>query len=171
MVETGGEIRIASAATRGSTEDRGYPAYRVLFNPRPEDLGIAPRYLASAHRRDAPTTTVLDLPRGQPTRNARFRVPGATPAGLYMVLIFDGGEGGAHNTWDYVHVITDREDHAGVVGAASERRRAAGGADRAPGGTTGSGTPRWTVLGGAGAACLLIGAAGGAVLRRRRGVR
>jgi hypothetical protein len=42
--------------------------------------------------------------------------PRGTPPGLYMVLIFDGGEGGAHNTWDYLHVIDPAgpEDNAGL---------------------------------------------------------
>ncbi|MDP8910252.1 MAG: hypothetical protein M3N47_14320 [Chloroflexota bacterium] len=168
VIEAGGQIRIVSPARSGSREGRSYPAYRVLFNPRPDDLGIAPRYLASAHRRDVPTRTVLDRPRRQATRNARFRVPPKTPPGLYMVLIFDGGEGGAHNTWDYVHVIDpDEEDQAGVVASQSERpttrtaHRAA--TDGGP-----PDTARWPLLGGVGLACLLIAAVGGAVARRRR---
>jgi hypothetical protein len=27
------------------------------------------------------------------------------PAGLYMLLIYDGSEGGQHYTWDYFHVL------------------------------------------------------------------
>ena len=86
-----------------------------------------------------------------------------------MVLIFDGGEGGAHNTWDYVHVIDpDDEDQAGLVGAGSERPRRAAGADGVPGGGAGSGMPGWLLLGSVGAACLLIGAAASAMACRRR---
>ena len=167
--EAGGQIRIASLATHRSPEGRGYSAYRVLFNPRPGDLGIAPGYLASAHRADVATTVVLDRPRRQATRNGRCRVPERTPPGLYMVLIFDGGEGGAHNTWDYVHVIDpDDEDQAGLVRAGSERPRRAAGAAGVPGGGAGSGMPGWLLLGSVGAACLLIGAAASAMARRRR---
>lgn len=83
----------------------GLPAYRVILNPRPRDLGIAPSYLASAYRADAATTTVLSRRRDRPTDRARFRLPAATPPGMYLVLIYDGEEGGAHNTWEYLHVI------------------------------------------------------------------
>lgn len=158
LVPAGGQVRIASPA--GSAAGKGHPAYRVLFNPRPADFGIAPEYLASAHRADVPATTVLDRPRRQPTRRGRFRIPPETPPGLYMVLIFDGGEGGAHNTWDYLHVIDlDEEEHAGAV-ARSERSSGADGAA--------SDTPGWSLVVGAGVVCLLIGAAGGALARRRQ---
>lgn len=53
--EAGGRVRIASEVGIGQARDV-YPAYRVVFNPRPRDLGIAPRYLASAYRADVPTT-------------------------------------------------------------------------------------------------------------------
>lgn len=169
LIEVGGQIRIASPATPGAAERRGYPAYRVLFNPRRDDLGIAPGHLATAHRADVPTTTVLDRPRDEATRNARFRVPENTPPGVYMVLIFDGGEGGAHNTWDYVHVIDPHEeDGAGVVDPRGERPEQAARARRAAAGGAGSGGPGWPVLGGVGVGCLLIGAVGGAAVRGRR---
>ena len=29
-----------------------------------------------------------------------------------MVLIWDGGEGGGHNTWDYLHVWDEPDDEA-----------------------------------------------------------
>lgn len=168
VAEPGAQIRIANPASSASAEARGYPAYRVLFNPRPGDLGIAPGYLASAHRRDVPPTTVLDRPRLDPTRNGRFRVPEATPPGVYMVLIFDGEEGGAHNTWDYVHVIDpDEEDQAGTVASGSEPGGPADGGDGARAGEAGSGAPGWPLLAGVGLAGLLIGAAGGALVRRR----
>ncbi len=103
IVEPGSQVRLTASAGR-QAGGVGYPAYRVVFNPAPGDLGIAPPYLASAHRPDVPTTTVLSRSPRRPTRRGRFEVPGATPPGLYMVLIFDGEEGGAHNTWDYLHV-------------------------------------------------------------------
>jgi hypothetical protein len=80
-----------------------YTAYKVIFNPRPRDFGIAPDDLASAYRPDAPTVTVLSRPRTKPARNWSFRVPDVPP-GVYVVLIFDGSEAGFHNTWDYIHV-------------------------------------------------------------------
>lgn len=118
LTAPGREVRIGTE--RGQPGIRGVPAYRVVFNPRPSDFGIAPRYLASAYRADAPTTTVLSRSRHKPIRNARFRVPQDTPPGLYMVIIWDGGEGGGHNTWDYLHVAAmDDEDPSGVVAVGS----------------------------------------------------
>lgn len=80
------------------------PAYRVLFNPKPGQLGIAPPDLAGAYRPGTPTRTLLTRPRDSPMRIAAFRVPDVAP-GIYLVLTFDGSEGGAHNTWDYLRVL------------------------------------------------------------------
>lgn len=83
--------------------------YLVVWNPRAEWFvgGAGPPSLASAHREDAPSRVVLlrkrpPYPRLPP--RARFRVPRDAPPGLYLVLVFDGSEGGTHATWDYVHV-------------------------------------------------------------------
>lgn len=81
----------------------GTPAFRVILNPRPRELGIAPDALASAYRVASPTLTLLDRSRRKPLRRWSFRVPDVPP-GVYLVLIFDGSEGGAHSTWDYLHV-------------------------------------------------------------------
>lgn len=110
LTQAGKQVRVGPEQRQSGTQ--GVPAYRILFNPRPGDFGIAPGYLASAYRADAPTTTVLSRSRHKPTRKARFRVPRATPPGLYMVLIWDGEEGGGHNTWDYLHVV-DWDERAG----------------------------------------------------------
>ena len=87
-------------------------AYLVVWNPTRDWFvgGAGPPSLASAHREDAPSRVVLlrdrpPYPRRPP--RARFRIPGDTPPGLYLVLIFDGSEGGSHATWDYVHVPGD----------------------------------------------------------------
>lgn len=169
IVQAGAEVRIAAPTSSRSAGTTGYPAYRVLFNPRPGDLGIAPRHLASAHRRDVPTTTVLDRPRRAPTRNGRFSVPQTTPPGVYLVLIFDGGEGGAHNTWDYVHVVdSDEAAAAGTIAAGSGRAGSADGGAGAPTDEAGPRTPRWPLLGGVGLAGLLAGMATSAAVRRRR---
>lgn len=97
---SGERVRVSGPARGGSI---GYPAYRILFNPRPRDLGIAPRRLAREYQPDAPTLTLLERPRTRPTRKAYFRVP-QVPAGRYLVLIWDGEEGGAHNTWERLEV-------------------------------------------------------------------
>lgn len=81
-------------------------AYKILFNPRPSDYGPAmtDTGYASAYQSKAPTTTVLSRALSHPARRATFRVP-AVPPGVYLVLIFDGSEGGSHSTWDYFHVL------------------------------------------------------------------
>jgi hypothetical protein len=96
LTEVRAKVRITGGPGLGQAAGRGWPAYKVIFNPRPTDLGIAPAYLTSAYRPDAPTVTVLSRSRKDPTRRGSFRVP-STPDGLYMVLIFDGEEA-AHTT-------------------------------------------------------------------------
>jgi len=122
VVQPGAQVRIVGSDGRqaGGT---GYPAYRVVFNPRPADLGIAPAYLAGAYRADGPSATVLSRAPTDPTRRGRFRVPRDAPPGLYMVLIFDGEEGGAHNTWDYLHVTAGEAAPSGVVTAGRRSAR------------------------------------------------
>ena len=97
-------------------------AYRIVWNPTSGYFAGAagPRELASAFRADAPTRVVLDRDRPPYPRRARvgrFDVPQDTPPGLYLVLVFDGSEGGQHATWDYVHVPF------GPLGAALELLR------------------------------------------------
>ena len=147
----------------------GYPAYRVILNPGPTDLGIAPGYLVSAYRADAPTTTVLSRSPRRPTRQGRFRVPPSTPSGLYMVLIFDGAEAGSHNSWEYVHVV-DAEDPEPTSVVAGTGREAAL-PQRAPGAVDGSSAEPvtdWTLTVAIGAAAFVLGAALAAWAARRR---
>jgi hypothetical protein len=144
LTRPGGNVRIVGSDGR-QAGGRGWPAYRVIFNPRRTDLGIAPSYLTSAYRADGPTRTILSRPRRRPTRKGRFRVPTDAPAGLYMVLIFDGGEGGAHNTWDYLHVTDwDKPDSAGVVTASGAAARIDGAAPHPPASTIpGNAATQW----------------------------
>jgi hypothetical protein len=81
-------------------------AYKVIWNPSRSDFRrqSTPRDLVSGYREDAPTAVVLRRSQKRPLRRAPFRIPLATPPGLYFVLVFDGGEGGSHTTWDYVQV-------------------------------------------------------------------
>ncbi len=156
LAEAGSHVRVGFEVGVGETRGRGYPAYRVIFNPRPRDLGIAPRLLASAYRADVPTTTVLSRPRNRPTRRGRFRIPAGTPPGVYMMLIFDGSEGGAHNSWEYLHVIDPGQATGGVVArskangdpVAATRRNAS---DDSVG--------WWIVLGSVALGCLVAGVA------------
>ncbi len=94
-------------------------AYRIVLNPPATWFrgGAGPAELASGYDPEAPTTIVMERKRPQwPKRAAkgRFRVPRDTPPGIYLVLIFDGSEGGQHATWDYLHVPDPPLDpHAG----------------------------------------------------------
>lgn len=165
LAQVGAKVRLTSGPGVGQAGGRGWPAYRVVFNPQPNDLGIAPDYLTSAYRSDAPTVTVLSRSRKDPTRRGSFRVP-ATPDGLYMVLIFDGGEGGAHNTWGYLHVV-DRARHGpGHQPSAATRARQR---TRTPAVTTSSQTdPALAALLGGAAGGILTLTAVYLVARRRR---
>ena len=159
LAEAGSPVRVGLEIGVGETRGRGYPAYRVIFNPRPRDLGIAPRLLASAYRADVPTTTVLSRPRDRPTRRGRFRVPVSIPPGVYMVLIFDGGEGGAHNTWEYLHIIDPEQATTGVVAGSRTDGRAvpATTAERPRNSPSDASTGGWIVLGAVALAALLAG--------------
>lgn len=157
VAEAGGHVRVGFEVGVGETRGRGYPAYRVIFNPRPRDLGIAPRLLASAYRADVPTTMVLSRPRNRPTRRGRFRIPTGTPPGVYMVLIFDGSEGGAHNSWEYLHVIDPDHATGGVV-ARSKATRGPVAATRRNASSDDS-VGWWIVLGSVALGCLVAGVA------------
>ena len=74
------------------------------------------------------------------------------------MLIFDGGEGGAHNTWEYLHIIDPEQAATGVM---------AGSRTDGPVPATTAGRPRnsrsdasmdwWIVLGAVALAALLAG--------------
>ncbi len=132
----------------GTRVTAGTTAIKVIFNPRRSDLGLAPRHLASAYAPDVPTTTLLSRPMRDPLPRARFRIPGAIPPGVYLVLIFDGGEGGSHNTWDLFHVTGPGPRGAAPTAAASAEQDANG---------------AWWIAGAAG---LLLGLAIGMMRRR-----
>jgi hypothetical protein len=91
----------------GMAVSAAYPAYKVVFNPDRTDLGIGPKSLWRDHRAALAPSVVFrktyrysDLPLKGPVQ---FKVPGAPP-GRYLVSIYDGGEGGAHYTWEYFQV-------------------------------------------------------------------
>lgn len=89
----------------GATLHIRSPTYKVIINPTATDFTIEPSGLESAHRTDAPTATLLSLPPKRPRRRAPVRIPTAMPPGVYLILIYDGSEGGSHYTWDYFHVL------------------------------------------------------------------
>ena len=96
-------------ARPGTAVEADVSAYRIVLNPPARFFrgGAGPPELASGYRADAPTTEVLRRPRpaGRAVRRAGGSwCPDDTPPGIYLVLIFDGSEGGQHATWDYLHV-------------------------------------------------------------------
>lgn len=106
--QPGTEVIVASAG-RVLRPRTNLPAYKVIFNPPPSAYGTAGSYsgYASAYQPEARTTTVFSRSDKRPVRGARFSIPRAARPGLYLVMIFDGSEGGQHYTWDYFHVLGD----------------------------------------------------------------
>lgn len=138
-------------------------AYKIVFNPKPRNYGPAMRDTgyASAYQPAAPTRTLLSRAVRNRARRASYRVP-AVPPGIYLVLIFDGSEGGWHSTWDYFHVLGAAPSAAERPGAAE--RPAAGSSTERTGGDDDLTLPALaaSVLTG-----LVIGAGAVAVLGRR----
>lgn len=84
----------------GTAVAAGYPVYKVVFNPDRADLGIGPAALWGRHRPGAPATVLRREWRyGRRYAEGRFTVPPAAP-GRYLVALYDGGEGGAHYSWE-----------------------------------------------------------------------
>ena len=131
------------------------PAYRIVVNPRPGDYVSEMRSsgYASAYQPAAPTRTVLSRPVDDPVRRASWRVP-EVPPGVYLVLIYDGSEGGSHSTWDYFHVL-------GPAPARERAPRPVAAASPDPDGWP----PALVALG---VACGVVAGAGAVALVRRR---
>jgi hypothetical protein len=83
-----------------------------------------------------------------------------------MVLIFDGEEGGAHNTWEYLHVI-DRDDPR-TTGVVSERKQAKQPAPPAHHSQSSKPNTGWALTLAVAATGVLLGSALTAMRRRRR---
>lgn len=78
-------------------------AFRAVWNPARADVYYAQPALVAAHVDGAPRIVLLDRDRKDARKRARFVVPDV-PAGEYLVLLYDGSEGGDHYTWDSVAV-------------------------------------------------------------------
>jgi hypothetical protein len=121
-----GCIRPATA-TPGEQLASTYPTIRIVWNPVPADLLIGPDYLGRDHVDGQPRVVLQEQP--QPA-SASFQVP-ATAPGRYLVLLYDGTEGGAHYSWDYITVRPGRRSASSaaptVVSAAPARRGGPGG--------------------------------------------
>jgi hypothetical protein len=89
-----------TAAMPGERLVSGYPTIRVVWNPVAADLLIGPDDLARDHVAGQPRVVLQERPRPGP---ASFRVPVTAP-GRYLVLLYDGTEGGVHYSWDYITV-------------------------------------------------------------------
>jgi hypothetical protein len=89
-----------AVATPGEQLVSSIPTIKIVWNPVHDDLLIGPDYLARDHVTGQPRVVLQDQPQPAP---ATFRVP-ATAPGRYLVLLYDGTEGGAHYSWDYIRV-------------------------------------------------------------------
>ena len=79
-----------------------YPAVRVVWNPARRHLLIGPDHLYARIRRGQPSIELFRSERRR--RRVRVTVPDAAP-GRYLVATYDGGEGGAHYTWDDFELV------------------------------------------------------------------
>jgi hypothetical protein len=92
---------VSPAVTRpGEQLVSSVPTIKIVWNPIRDDLLIGPYYLARDHVTGQPRVVLQDQP--QPA-SATFRVPLTAP-GRYLVLLYDGTEGGVHYSWDYIRV-------------------------------------------------------------------
>jgi hypothetical protein len=81
------------------------PAIEIVWNPVPEDLRIdPPPELADDHVADIGS---VPLARGPKPKHHVVSVPDV-PDGRYLVVMYDGSEGGDHYTWDHVRVTTSQ---------------------------------------------------------------
>jgi hypothetical protein len=89
-----------TAAAPGEQLVSNYPTIKVVWNPVATDLPIGPDYLARDHVPGQPRVVLQERPQAG---SATFRVPVTAP-GRYLVLLYDGTEGGMHHSWDYITV-------------------------------------------------------------------
>ena len=111
-----------ASATPGEQLASTYPTIKIIWNPVPADLLIGPDYLGRDHIDGQPRVVLQEQP--QPAL-ASFQVP-ATAPGRYLVLLYDGTEGGAHYSWDYITVRSGPRSAPSVgptVGTAAPTRR------------------------------------------------
>jgi len=77
------------------------PSIELVWNPDANDLRIdPPPEIAHDYVAGAPTLT---LARAEKPKVQVITVPDV-PAGRYLMVAYDGSEGGAHYTWDHVRV-------------------------------------------------------------------
>lgn len=69
--------------------------FRVVLNPTRRDIYYEQPALIAAHVDGTPREVLVDRDRGDARKRARLVVPNV-PAGRYLVLMYDGSEGGAH---------------------------------------------------------------------------
>ena len=105
--------------TEAGAKVRTGEAYKVIWNPAPSESHRAdsrgPRKRLPAQTRRPPSSWTDRAT--TPPKHPSFRVPSATPPGIYLVLIYDGSEGGSHATWDYVQIRGRPEPTATASGS------------------------------------------------------
>jgi hypothetical protein len=77
--------------------------FRAVWNPTRADIYYGQPALIAAHVDGAPRIVLLNRDRKDARERARLLVP-EVPTGRYLVLLYDGSEGGAHYTWDSMTV-------------------------------------------------------------------
>lgn len=144
------------AGPPGTRVHAAYPLYKAIFNPDRADLAIGPESLWSLHR-GGPTITVYRATwrysRRPLNKGGSFVVPRIAP-GRYLVALYDGGEGGAHYSWE---TFTVRPGTAARPLSTAPRPGASDGVS--PG-----------LFAGGIVAALVAGLVGGAAFQRRRGL-
>lgn len=84
-----------------------YPLYKVIFNPDRTDLAIGPETLWKRHHGGPPITIFRQTWRYSVrplNRGATFVIPRVAP-GRYLIVLYDGGEGGSHYSWQTFEVL------------------------------------------------------------------
>lgn len=131
-----------------------YPLYKVIFDPDRTDLATGPKPLWKEHRGDPPITVFRQTWRYSKrplNHGGTFVVPRVAP-GRYLVALYDGGEAGAHYSWETFTVL--RPDRAPVTSTPARNASSDGVA--------------MPVFIGSVLAALLGGLAGGVALYQRR---
>jgi hypothetical protein len=128
--------------------------FRAVWNPIRRDIYYAQPALIAARVDGSPRVLLLDRDRSDARKRARLVVPDVQ-AGRYLVLMYDGSEGGAHYTWDSVTVRGSPAAKDFPSSAVTMAPRSAGGGGELP-------------VGAVVASVLVLAAVGGSALALRR---
>lgn len=81
---------------------------RAIWNPTDADFNVELGGFRLRNWRHNPASEAITLAESaKPTEPPLSVSVPKVPAGLYMLLVFDGSEGGTHFTWEYIWVVAD----------------------------------------------------------------